>query len=101
MHETVLLEAVVLLGAGLAMVMLFRRFGLGAVLGYLVGGAVDHALFAERLPSPTFGGGGLLWASLTLALLTVPVVIVATEEALVAVPRGIREGSIACVASSS
>jgi phosphate transport system permease protein len=76
----------------------FGLFGLG-FFGYLVGGAVDHAFFAERLPSPTFGGGGLLWASLTLALLTVPVVIVATEEALVAVPRGIREGSIACGAS--
>lgn len=76
----------------------FGLFGLG-FFGYLVGGAVDHAFFADRLPSPTFGGGGLLWASLTLALLTVPVVIVATEEALVAVPRGIREGSIACGAS--
>jgi phosphate transport system permease protein len=76
----------------------FGLFGLG-FFGYIVGGAVDHAFFAERLPSPTFGGGGLLWASLTLALLTVPVVIVATEEALVAVPRGIREGSIACGAS--
>jgi phosphate transport system permease protein len=76
----------------------FGLFGLG-FFGYLMGGAVDHAFFAERLPSPTFGGGGLLWASLTLALLTVPVVIVATEEALLAVPRGIREGSIACGAS--
>jgi phosphate transport system permease protein len=36
-----------------------------------------------------------LWASLTLALLTVPVVIVATEEALAAIPRGMREGSLA------
>lgn len=40
MHESLLLEAVVLLGAGLVMVMLFRRFGLGAVLGYLVAGAI-------------------------------------------------------------
>jgi phosphate transport system permease protein len=76
----------------------FGLFGLG-FFAYLVGGSVDRAFFPERLPSPTFGGGGLLWASLTLALLTVPVVIVATEEALAAVPRGIREGSVACGAS--
>jgi phosphate transport system permease protein len=47
------------------------------------------------LPTPTFGTGGILWASLTLALLTVPVVIVATEEGLAAVPRIVREGSLA------
>ena len=76
----------------------FGLFGLG-FFAYLVGGAIDSAFFPERLPAPTFGGGGLLWASLTLALLTVPVVIVATEEALAAVPTGIREGSIACGAS--
>ena len=40
--------------------------------------------FADALPTPTFGTGGILWASLTLALLTVPVVIVATEEGLAA-----------------
>ena len=51
------------------------------------------------MPGPTFGTGGLLWASLTLALLTLPVVIVATEEALAAVPRSMREGSLACGAS--
>ncbi|MBD3162547.1 MAG: phosphate ABC transporter permease PstA [Candidatus Eisenbacteria bacterium] len=76
----------------------FGLFGLG-FFAYLVGGAIDSTFYPERLPSPTFGGGGLLWASLTLALLTVPVVIVATEEALAAVPTGIREGSIACGAS--
>jgi ABC-type phosphate transport system permease subunit len=52
--------------------------------------------FAATLPNPTFGKGGLLWASLTLALLTLPVVIVATEEALSAVPNSLREGSYAC-----
>jgi len=52
-------------------------------------------VFPERLPTPTFGTGGILWASLTLALLTVPVVIVATEEGLAAVPREFREGSLA------
>lgn len=60
-------------------------------------GRVDRRpLLPERLPNPTFGTGGILWASLTLALLTVPVVIVATEEALSAVPRSMREGSLAC-----
>jgi phosphate transport system permease protein len=55
--------------------------------------------FAEALPTPTFGTGGILWAACTLALMTVPVVIVATEEALSAVPRGTREGSLALGAS--
>ena len=73
-------------------------FGLG-FFAYLVGGTIDQLFFPERLPAPTFGTGGLLWASLTLALLTVPVVIVATEEALAAVPRSMREGSLACGAS--
>ncbi len=49
--------------------------------------------------NPTFGKGALIWASLTLALLTLPVVIVATEEALSAVPNSMREGSYACGAS--
>jgi phosphate transport system permease protein len=73
-------------------------FGLG-FFAYTVGASLDQLFYAERLPSPTFGTGGLLWASLTLALLTVPVVIVATEEALAAVPRSVREGSLACGAS--
>src|SRR5204863_4793852 len=55
--------------------------------------------FRANLPNPTFGTGGLLWASLTLSLLTLPVVIVATEEALAAVPNSLREGSYACGAS--
>ncbi|MBI2870660.1 MAG: phosphate ABC transporter permease PstA [Candidatus Omnitrophica bacterium] len=76
----------------------FGVFGLGFFC-YLVGGTLDRLLFAERLPTPTFGGGGILWASFTLALLTVPVVIVATEEALVAVPRSYREASLACGAT--
>lgn len=76
----------------------FGVFGLGFFC-YVVGGSVDELLFAERLPSPTFGKGGILWASLTLALLTLPVVIVPTEEALAAVPRSMREGSIACGAT--
>ena len=55
--------------------------------------------YRAELPNPTFGKGGLLWASFTLALLTLPVVIVATEEALAAVPGSMREGSYACGAS--
>ncbi len=55
-----------------------------------------HGFYEANLPNPTFGKGGLVWASLTLALLTLPVVIVATEEALSAVPNSLREGSYAC-----
>jgi phosphate transport system permease protein len=72
----------------------FGVFGLGFFV-YGVGGTLDALLFAEALPTPTFGTGGILWASLTLALLTVPVVIVASEEGLAAVPRSLREGSLA------
>ena len=71
----------------------FGVFGLGFFV-YGLGGTLDALWFSERLPTPTFGTGGILWASLTLALLTVPVVIVATEEGLAAVPREYREGSI-------
>lgn len=76
----------------------FGVFGLGFFV-YVVGGTIDDLLFADRLPEPTYGTGGILWASLTLALMTVPVVIVATEESIAAVPRGAREGSLALGAS--
>jgi phosphate transport system permease protein len=76
----------------------FGVFGLGFFV-YFVGGGIDRLFYAPRLPDPTFGTGGILWASLTLALLTVPVVIVATEEALAFVPKGIRDGALACGAS--
>jgi len=72
----------------------FGVFGLGFFV-YTVGGTIDALFFPEALPTPTYGTGGILWASLTLALLTVPVVIVATEEGLAAVPREFREGSLA------
>jgi phosphate transport system permease protein len=71
----------------------FGVFGLGFFV-YAVGGSIDQLFFSAALPNPTFGTGGLLWASLTLALMTVPVVIVATEEGLSAVPREYREGSL-------
>lgn len=76
----------------------FGVFGLGFFC-YVVGASLDELFFTANLPNPTFGKGGLLWASLTLALMTLPVVIVATEEALSAVPNSMREGSYACGAS--
>ena len=76
----------------------FGVFGL-AFFVYFVGGGIDQWLFADKLPTPTYGTPGILWASLTLAILTLPVVIVATEEALSAVPRGVREAALACGAS--
>jgi phosphate transport system permease protein len=72
----------------------FGVFGVGFFI-YFVGGTIDRLFFPEALPAPTFGTGGILWASLTLALLTVPVVIVATEEGLAAIPGGMREASLA------
>jgi phosphate transport system permease protein len=71
----------------------FGVFGVGFFI-YFVGHWIDRWFFPEALPTPTFGTGGILWASLTLALLTVPVVIVATEEGLAAIPRGLREASL-------
>ena len=76
----------------------FGVFGLGFFC-YIFGASIDELFFSASLPSPTYGTGGVLWASLTLALLTLPVVIVATEEALSAVPNSMREGSYACGAS--
>ncbi|HWC03252.1 MAG TPA: phosphate ABC transporter permease PstA [Methylomirabilota bacterium] len=76
----------------------FGVFGVGFFI-YLVGGSIDRLFYPEALPTPTFGTGGILWASLTLALLTVPVVIVATEEGLAAVPGGTREASLALSAT--
>ena len=75
-------------------------FGLGFFV-YFLGGSIDEIFFPESLPAPTFGTPGLLWASLTLAILTVPVVIVATEEGLSRVPRAIREGSLALGATKA
>ncbi|MBB1518447.1 phosphate ABC transporter permease PstA [Pseudomonas sp. SR9] len=69
-------------------------FGLGFFV-YVLGGSLDSLFFPEAAPAPTFGTPGLLWASLTLAILAVPVVIVATEEGLARIPRAVREGSLA------
>ena len=75
-------------------------FGLGFFV-YILGGNIDKLFFPEAAPAPVFGTPGLLWASLTLALLTLPVVIVATEEGLSRIPKSIREGSLALGATKA
>ena len=72
----------------------FGIFGLGFFI-YLVGGTIDQLFFSDSLPEPTLGTGGILWASLTLALLTLPVVVVATEEGILSVPKANKEGALA------
>ncbi len=71
-------------------------FGLGFFI-YGMGGSIDALLYPERVAAgiSTYGGGGIIWSSLTLGLLTLPVVIVATEEALSTVPSEVRQGSLA------
>ncbi|MEQ1637289.1 MAG: phosphate ABC transporter permease PstA [Methylococcales bacterium] len=69
-------------------------FGLGFFV-YILGGNIDQLFFPESAPAPVFGTPGLMWSSITLALLTLPVVIVATEEGLSRIPSAIREGSLA------
>ena len=78
----------------------FGVFGLGFFV-YTLGGSIDEIFYAEALPSPTFGTPGLFWAALTLALLTLPVVIVSTEEGLSRIPSTIRMGSLALGATKS
>ena len=75
-------------------------FGLGFFV-YFLGGNIDRLFFAESLPAPTFGSPGILWASLTLAILTLPVVIVSTEEGLARVPRSLRDASLALGATKA
>lgn len=62
---------------------------------YGIGSTLDRLFYPEALPTPTFGAGGIFWGSLTLALLTVPVVIIATEEGLAAGAAG-RSRRIPC-----
>ena len=75
-------------------------FGLGFFV-YFLGGNLDRLFYPEALPAPTFGTPGIMWSSLTLAILTVPVVIVATEEGLSRIPRSLREGSLALGATKA
>jgi phosphate transport system permease protein len=69
----------------------FGLFGLGFFVS-TVGRGIDRAFYDGRI---VYGTPSLIWASLTLAILTLPVVVVATEEALRAVPRELRDGSLA------
>jgi len=75
-------------------------FGLGFFV-YMVGGSLDQLFYAENLPSPTFGTPGVLWSALTLAILTLPVVIVSTEEGLSRIPSAMRHGSLALGATKA
>ena len=75
-------------------------FGLGFFV-YVLGGSLDRIFYPEAAPAPVLGTPGLMWASLTLAILTLPVVIVATEEGLARIPRILREGSLALGATKS
>jgi len=75
-------------------------FGLGFFV-YILGGSIDQLLYPEALPSPTFGTPGVMWSALTLAILTLPVVIVSTEEGLSRIPSTLREGSLALGATKS
>lgn len=78
----------------------YGMFGLGFFV-YFLGGNLDRLFYPESLPAPTFGTPGILWASLTLAILTLPVVIVATEEGLARIPRSIREASLSLGATKA
>ncbi|RAJ09736.1 phosphate ABC transporter permease PstA [Aeromonas salmonicida] len=75
-------------------------FGLGFFV-YTLGGSLDQLFYPEALPSPTFGSPGVIWSALTLAILTLPVVIVSTEEGLSRIPSTIRQGSLALGATQA
>lgn len=75
-------------------------FGLGFFV-YMIGGSLDQIFYPEALPSPTFGSPGVIWSALTLAILTLPVVIVSTEEGLSRIPSAVRQGSLALGATKA
>jgi phosphate transport system permease protein len=75
-------------------------FGLGFFV-YMLGGSLDQLFYPEALPAPTFGSPGVLWSALTLAILTLPVVIVSTEEGLSRIPSAVRQGSLALGATKA
>lgn len=75
-------------------------FGLGFFV-YMLGGSIDQLFYAEALPAPTFGSPGVIWSALTLAILTLPVVIVSTEEGLSRIPSAVRQGSLALGATKA
>jgi phosphate transport system permease protein len=74
--------------------------GLGLFV-HLLGHRIDSWLYPERLPSPTYASGGLLWASLVLALMTLPLVVVVAEQGFRRIPQGLREASYALGATRS
>ncbi|MGO2167408.1 phosphate ABC transporter permease PstA [Pseudoalteromonas sp.] len=75
-------------------------FGLGFFV-YVLGGSLDQLFYPEVSPSPVFGTPGILWSALTLAILTLPVVIVSTEEGLSRIPSSVRQGSLALGATKA
>jgi len=75
-------------------------FGLGFFV-YVLGGSIDKLFYPEALPNPTFGTPGVIWSALTLAILTLPVVIVSTEEGLARIPSAVRQGSLALGATKA
>ena len=72
----------------------YGLFGLGFFV-MVIGGGIDRMFYQSKLPEPTYGTGAIVWASLTLALLILPVVITAAEEALLSVPDSFRQASLA------
>ena len=75
-------------------------FGLGFFV-YMLGGSIDQLFYPESSPSPVFGTPGVIWSALTLAILTLPVVIVSTEEGLSRIPSQVRQGSLALGATKA
>jgi phosphate transport system permease protein len=71
----------------------FGLFGLGFFINF-VGQHMDAVLHPDSA-NPIWGKPAIIWASLTLAVMTLPVVIIATEESLRAIPQGLREASLA------
>lgn len=65
----------------------FGLFGLGFFIEFL-GSGIDRVFFGGDL---VFGQPAIIWAALTMALLTLPTVVVATEESLRAIPSVHRE----------
>ncbi|OBT06647.1 phosphate ABC transporter, permease protein PstA [Vibrio sp. UCD-FRSSP16_10] len=79
---------------------IYGVFGLGFFV-YTLGGSIDELFYSGNLPAPTFGTPGLLWASLTLAMLTLPVVVVTIEDGLSRIPKSVRDGAFALGATKS
>lgn len=92
-YFTIILRTIITNLAGIPAIV-YGVFGLGLFV-FVIGTTLDQWLYSDTLPSPTFGAPGLLWAALTMALLTLPVVIVSTEEGLRQVPEGLKKGAMA------